>query len=55
MTACKQLLAELVDSSPGPETARHTALAIARVRAGEEARRGISAFLEGRRPDWDPS
>jgi methylglutaconyl-CoA hydratase len=52
MAACKTLLAELRDLKPSQETAAHTARAIARIRAGEEARSGIGAFLRRAPAEW---
>ena len=52
LAECKDLIRTVthraIDSGLIAETARR----IARVRASEEGRQGISAFLEGRKPSW---
>ena len=48
----KKLLAKVARSPISPAIAAHTAGVLAEVRAGEEAREGIRAFLEKRKPGW---
>jgi methylglutaconyl-CoA hydratase len=49
---------DLIDDIGGQPITREliddTAVRIARVRAGDEAREGLSAFLEKRKPRWAP-
>ena len=48
-----KLLVDRVSGRPrGPALMAETAAAIARVRAGEEGREGVAAFLEKRAPSW---
>jgi methylglutaconyl-CoA hydratase len=50
---CKRLLASLRGHDAfDPQVAEQTARSIAEVRAGEEAREGIAAFLAKRKPSW---
>lgn len=52
---CKQLLMQLHGRTAGEaELVEETARGLARVRAGEEAREGIAAFLAKRKPSWVP-
>jgi methylglutaconyl-CoA hydratase len=52
---CKWLLAELRGRDPALETTvDDSARSLASVRAGEEAREGIEAFLARRKPAWQP-
>lgn len=48
----KSLLARVARSPISPKIAAQTAAVLAEVRAGEEAREGIRAFLEKRKPAW---
>jgi methylglutaconyl-CoA hydratase len=52
LTECKDLIRTVahhpIDGAMIAETARR----IARVRASEEGRQGLAAFLEGRQPNW---
>jgi methylglutaconyl-CoA hydratase len=48
----KKLLARVARAPISPKLAAETAAVLADVRAGEEAREGIRAFLEKRRPNW---
>ncbi|MCH7811818.1 MAG: enoyl-CoA hydratase/isomerase family protein [Chloroflexi bacterium] len=48
--ACKELVRKAAPNST--ETDSYTADLIARVRSGAEAREGVSAFLEKRKPRW---
>lgn len=52
-TAAKALIAD-VSHRPAAELAQDTARRIAEIRASDEGREGISAFLEKRRPAWLP-
>jgi methylglutaconyl-CoA hydratase len=54
LARCKALLARVARSEIGPKLASETAAALAAVRASDEAREGIRAFLEKRRPAWQP-
>jgi methylglutaconyl-CoA hydratase len=50
---CKRLLVSLRGHDAfDPQVAEQTARSIAEVRAGEEAREGIAAFFEKRKPSW---
>ena len=50
---CKRLLASLRGHDAlDLQVAEQTARSIAEVRAGEEAREGIAAFLARRKPSW---
>jgi methylglutaconyl-CoA hydratase len=48
----KKLLARVAGSAINPALSAHTAGVLAEARAGDEAREGIRAFLEKRRPRW---
>ena len=48
----KKLLARIAAAPIGPGLAGETAALLAEVRAGAEAREGIRAFLEKRKPAW---
>jgi methylglutaconyl-CoA hydratase len=48
----KKLLTRVVGAAITPELANETAAVLADVRAGAEAREGIRAFLEKRKPSW---
>jgi methylglutaconyl-CoA hydratase len=50
----KKLLARVAKSSINPALSAHTAGVLAEARAGDEAREGIRAFFEKRRPRWSP-
>ncbi len=52
-SAAKRLIADVVHVPPG-ELRDETAARIADIRAGDEGREGVSAFLEKRRPAWAP-
>jgi methylglutaconyl-CoA hydratase len=47
-------LVDAVASMGLEEALPHTADTLARIRAGDEAREGVTAFLEKRRPRWAP-
>jgi len=52
---CKWLVAELRGRSPALETTiDESARSLASVRAGDEAREGIEAFFNRRKPSWAP-
>ena len=51
--AAKALIAD-VAHLPAEKLQDETAARIAEIRAGEEGREGVSAFLEKRRPNWIP-
>jgi methylglutaconyl-CoA hydratase len=54
---CKWLLHELRGRDPSvqsPEGLEESARSLATVRAGDEAREGIAAFFERRKPSWAP-
>lgn len=50
-SAAKELVREVRGKAPA-ESRGYTAETIARLRAGDEGREGITAFLEKRRPSW---
>jgi methylglutaconyl-CoA hydratase len=50
--AAKELTDDISCRPITPELIDDTAVRIARVRAGDEAREGLSAFLEKRKPKW---
>jgi methylglutaconyl-CoA hydratase len=52
LTRAKRLLGRTAARPLSRALARETAAVLAEVRAGEEAREGIRAFLEKRRPRW---
>ncbi len=52
MAAAKDLLREVASRPLDAALIEETAKRIARQRAGAEAREGIAAFLEKRKPDW---
>lgn len=52
LARCKALLARVARAEIGSKLASETAAALAAVRASEEAREGIRAFLEKRKPAW---
>ena len=54
MAAAKKLVAEVASRPINKTLADETAQVLASVRATPEAREGLSAFLEKRRPDWAP-
>jgi methylglutaconyl-CoA hydratase len=51
----KKLLARVAQAPIGPALSAHTAAVLADARAGDEAREGIRAFLEKRKPRWQGS
>jgi methylglutaconyl-CoA hydratase len=52
LRAAKELIRTISRRAAGEEIQRETARRIAEIRAGEEAREGIGAFLEKRLPSW---
>lgn len=52
LAEAKRLVAEIAGRPIGPALVEETAQRIARVRAGDEAKEGIGAFLEKRAPRW---
>ena len=50
--AAKRLVADLSDRPIDDDVVKDTAGRIARIRAGDEGREGVSAFLEKRKPAW---
>lgn len=52
--AAKDLIDAVTGRAIGPELIEDTAVRIAEIRAGNEAREGLSAFLEKRKPGWTP-
>lgn len=49
---CKQMLRKLSNEIPSVSLATYTSKMIAGLRAGEEGREGMMAFLEKRKPSW---
>ncbi len=52
MAEAKKLLREVIGAPITPQLISHTASVIARARASSEAREGIAAFREKRKPAW---
>ena len=52
MAECKALIAAVAWKPLSPEVIEDTAQRITRLRASEEGREGMSAFLEKRKPNW---
>ena len=52
MAAAKRLVGDIAGRGPGEAVAEQTARLLAEVRATAEAREGLSAFLQKRRPGW---
>ncbi|MBI5786644.1 MAG: enoyl-CoA hydratase/isomerase family protein [Rhodocyclales bacterium] len=52
LAECKDLIRNVTHRPLDAALIAETARRIARVRAGEEGRQGIAAFLEGRKPNW---
>ena len=52
LARAKKLLARIAAEPLGPKLGAETAALLAEVRAGPEAREGIRAFLEKRKPAW---
>lgn len=50
--ACKQLIAEVAQRPMDAELMAHTAATISRIRASDEGREGVNAFLEKRDSAW---
>lgn len=48
----KELLRVLADTPPGPDLMRWTTARLAEIRNGDEAKEGLAAFLEKRKPGW---
>ena len=48
----KELLRVLAATPPGPDLMRWTTARLAEIRSGDEAREGLAAFLEKRKPGW---
>lgn len=53
MAEAKKLLRRVIGAPITPELISHTASVIAKARASAEAREGIAAFLEKRKPSWN--
>ena len=52
LASSKRLLAKVATAAISPKLAAETAAVLASTRAGAEAREGIRAFLEKRKPSW---
>jgi methylglutaconyl-CoA hydratase len=52
LAECKDLIRNVTHRPLDAALIAETARRIARVRAGEEGRQGVAAFLEGRKPNW---
>ncbi|MBK8121190.1 MAG: enoyl-CoA hydratase/isomerase family protein [Sulfuritalea sp.] len=52
MAECKALVSAVASRPLSPEVLEDTAQRITRLRASEEGREGMTAFLEKRRPNW---
>lgn len=52
-TACKQLIADFTGRPITPALVAESAKRIAAIRASTEAREGIAAFFDKRKPHWD--
>jgi len=52
--ACKRLIADIGGQPVNAQLIADTSARIAQTRAGAEAREGIQAFFEKRRPAWNP-
>lgn len=52
LAACKQLIADIAGQPLSAALIEDTARRIAEIRASDEAREGMSAFLEKRKPNW---
>ena len=50
--AAKELIRVVDDSPMGPDLMRYTASHFSDLRASEEGREGLAAFLDKRRPKW---
>jgi methylglutaconyl-CoA hydratase len=51
--AVKDLIRVIGDSPSGPDLMRYTAVHMAELRATDEGREGLAAFLAKRKPGWD--
>ncbi|HYX09793.1 MAG TPA: enoyl-CoA hydratase-related protein [Bacteroidales bacterium] len=51
-TICKEMIIKVADAEIGPEIMQYNASLLGEVRNSEEAREGISSFLEKRKPAW---
>ena len=52
MKACKRLLHDVAGQEIAPALVQRTVEAIADIRASEEGKEGVRAFLEKRKPSW---
>jgi methylglutaconyl-CoA hydratase len=52
VTAAKQLVREVAGAAPDEALIERTVHAIAAIRASDEGREGVQAFLQRRRPQW---
>lgn len=52
LASAKELLRVVVESPRGPDLMRFSATRIAEMRVGDEAREGLAAFIEKRKPNW---
>lgn len=53
MKACKRMLNKVTDSIIGEDLMTYTAIQLHRIQHGDEAREGVKAFFEKRRPRWN--
>jgi methylglutaconyl-CoA hydratase len=52
LIACKQLLQDVADQPITPELVAQTVTGIADIRASEQGKEGVQAFLQKRKPSW---